>query len=684
MNYILFFLGILQLTVVAAQQNQVKEIEVERLLENLVEQQLDTDNAEAQYESLLQHYYNPLNLNKCEPFELEELYLLSSIEIESFFEYRTQFGPLSSIYELQAIPNWSLEIIYKILPFVQVKEKLDLQKFMKRIQTNKNHFLAIRTDFVLEQKKGYMKNEYGATPYLGSPFKHILRYKNSNTRDFSFGFTLEKDAGEVLELKPKENKYVFDYYSFHLGIMEKGKVKSFLLGDFTLQFGQGLVLGGGFFIGKGAETILSVKKPSKGIMPYSSVIESGFFRGVASTVAIIKGVELTGFYSNQRYDTNEKYDSISSQVVVSSILTDGYHRTNDELSKQNKLNEQTVGGNMSLVTKNKKFKIGYTVVRSDFNKRISETDHIYNRFDFKGKYASVSGINFSIIVKNSTLFGEVAMSSITSTALVMGCMTSLSRMLDVAVLYRDYDRDFHSIYANAFAEGSSINNERGLYYGIKLKVHAMWIASAYYDSYKFPWLKYFKDSPSEGHGYLGRLQFIPSKKTTLYYQLRFEENGKNQSDNHTNIDFVVPTTKYNSSLNVESTMGLVSFRTRVQWSRYQQSNNPTNGFLLAQDLTLSIKTLKLSTRFALFDTEDYDNRQYNYEKDVLYAVSIPAYNGRGLRYTLMTQYKLGKKMDLWVRYARTSYFDKTVIGSGNEAIQGNKLTEVKFQVRFRF
>ncbi len=43
----------------------------------------------------------------------------------------------------------------------------------------------------------------------------------------------------------------------------------------------------------------------------------------------------------------------------------------------------------------------------------------------------------------------------------------------------------------------------------------------------------------------------------------------------------------------------------------------------------------------------------------------------------LTAALLGKKMDLWVRYARTSYFDKTVIGSGNEAIQGNKLTEVK-------
>jgi len=268
--------------------------------------------------------------------------------------------------------------------------------------------------------------------------------------------------------------------------------------------------------------------------------------------------------------------------------------------------------------------------------------------------------------------------------LIIGVITSLAKNVDLAILYRNYERNFHSFYANAFADGSSIANEKGLYYGIKLKLHTKWHASAYYDTYKFPWLKYFKDSPSEGYGYLGRLQFIPSKKTNLYYQLRMEEYGKNQSDNYTPIDFVVPSTKYNSALNVESTMGVLFFRTRVQWSRYQQSNKPTKGFLIAQDFNLSLQKLKLSSRFALFDTEDYDNRQYNYEKDVLYAVSIPAYNGRGLRYLLMAQYKLGKKTDVWVRYARTSYFDKTIISSGNEAVEGNKLTDVKFQLRFKF
>jgi hypothetical protein len=82
----------------------------------------------------------------------------------------------------------------------------------------------------------------------------------------------------------------------------------------------------------------------------------------------------------------------------------------------------------------------------------------------------------------------------------------------------------------------------------------------------------------------------------------------------------------------------LSLQTRVQGSRYRQSNGPTRGYAIMQDVQVDTGKLKVSTRFALFDTEDYDNRQYAYEKDVLYAFSLPAYNGRGTRQYLLLQY----------------------------------------------
>mgnify|MGYP007042166935 CR=1 FL=1 len=50
----------------------------------------------------------------------------------------------------------------------------------------------------------------------------------------------------------------------------------------------------------------------------------------------------------------------------------------------------------------------------------------------------------------------------------------------------------------------------------------------------------------------------------------------------------------------------------------------SNGILLYQDLVYSFKEipLKLSARYAIFDTDNYDTRLYAYENDLLYVFSI--------------------------------------------------------------
>src|SRR5690606_26751304 len=128
----------------------------------------------------------------------------------------------------------------------------------------------------------------------------------------------------------------------------------------------------------------------------------------------------------------------------------------------------------------------------------------------------------------------------------------------------------------------------------------------------------------------------------------------------------------------------VGFKSRIQFSDYKKEENFTRGFVLAQDVNFSIWRLKISSRVALFDTEDYDNRQYVYERDVLYSFSIPAYYGRGIRNYIMVQYTASKSLSFWARYARTQYKDKDTIGSGLEEIHGNQKTDVKFQIRYRF
>jgi hypothetical protein len=147
----------------------------------------------------------------------------------------------------------------------------------------------------------------------------------------------------------------------------------------------------------------------------------------------------------------------------------------------------------------------------------------------------------------------------------------------------------------------------------------------------------------------------------------------------------VPSTRRNYQVNIDFRADkVVSFRSRVQWSTYQQLGaGQTGGFTLVQDASFDFRRVRLSTRFALFDTDDYENRQYVFEKDVLYAFSIPAYYGRGFRNYYLLQFRLSPRIDLWLRYAYTQYQRQDQISSGLEAILGSRRSELKAQLRLQ-
>lgn len=127
----------------------------------------------------------------------------------------------------------------------------------------------------------------------------------------------------------------------------------------------------------------------------------------------------------------------------------------------------------------------------------------------------------------------------------------------------------------------------------------------------------------------------------------------------------------------------LSLKSRIQYSTFDFENIKTDGFAIMQDAVLDIGNLTISGRIALFDTEGQENRQYAYERDVLYAFSIPAYSGRGIRNYLLFSYRVNRQIDIWCRIARTTFYDRDQIGTGLETIDGNKRTDVKFQMRYK-
>ncbi|UCS95603.1 helix-hairpin-helix domain-containing protein [Echinicola marina] len=676
-----------------AQSNE--DFDVEAFAEELFATQDEDLNYEMLYENLLQIYLNPLDLNQCNADELQSLYILSPLQVHNFMRHRDTFGKILSIYELQSIPDFNVSIIKKLMPFISINPNTGqkVTNLPQRMFTEKTAYFIYRVKTNLETRKGFtppdtLGNGRLTSRYLGSPESQYLRFRTQHSKDFSFGFTLDKDAGESFQWKPRTQQYGFNFFSYHLSLYNKGNWKTITIGDYQAQFGQGLIFGAGFSVGKGAETITTTRRSSTGIKPYTSAMESGYFRGLSATYA--KGnLEGSIILSHVHRDASLEWPDSTNErsKYIKSLPESGYHRTPTEIAQKANSWEQNLGGNLSYISTNKNLQIGINSLATKFKYPYLRQSQIYNAFEFRGQFNHIHSAYFSFNHQNHFLFGEGAISKSSGKAFVLGIMSSLNEHLDLVFHIRDFGRKFHSFYGNAFSEGSRPINEKGIYLGLHYQPKRNWKWSGYIDQFRFPWLKYRSYSASSGYEWLQRITYSNRKKLSIYFQIREEQKDRNITANMNEMPAYQIATgkKRNFTLNLDQNIGKnYSTRTRIQWSSFDFDEKKTTGFAIAQDFNAAFGKWKYSGRIALFDTEDYDNRQYIYEKNVLWAFSIPSYYGQGMRYYLLSQFKASRKLNIWLRWSRSIYTDRETIGSGLQEVKGNTLSDITFQVRYQF
>jgi len=666
---------------VHAQDFPRKNIDASRLADDLFGfQDLDL-NYEALYENMLQLLASPIDLNKAGEEDLRFLNILSEAQVQNFIQYRAENGDLLSVYELQAITGFDMATIYRLIPFVKVNDPfstLSTSLFTRALRQEDNYFI-MRYEQNLEHKKGFKAETDSQHRFKGADDNVYLRFRSSRPGDFSFGFTAEKDAGEQFQWSPSSHQYGFDYLSFHAQLQNKGRLKNLIVGDYQAQFGQGLALGGIFGMGKGAETISTTRRSNIGLLPYTSVNEAGSLHGVGVTLGLSKNLFVTGFYSSTLHDATIAGDTLDAETA-SSLQISGLHRNEVELEKRKRVRQTNYGGILNY--KYKSLDAGVIFTSMDLSVPIDRTPTLYNQFAFNGKQNQNTGAFLNYTVHNATFFGEFSQSIHAGKGAALGVIASLTDHLDMSVVYRKYDRNFYSFYSNGFSENTNPQNEAGIYWGWKYAWSRKLNFSGYFDLFYFPWLRYRSYAPSNGSEWLGRLTYQPSKKVMIFIQAREEVKTRN-IDRSPNLYTTAEGTKRNYWINLEyGVTKSLRMKTRAQVSSYDISNTTTHGLALLQDVNLDVGKFGVTARYALFDT-DYDNRQYVYEQDVWLAYTFPAYYGVGVRNFVLFEYKVNRNLSLWLRYGHTRYTDRSSIGSGVDAIDGNTKNDVKFQLRLR-
>ncbi|MFN8208852.1 MAG: helix-hairpin-helix domain-containing protein [Bacteroidales bacterium] len=654
------------------------------LAEQNIEETISRTDEETGYSELTEKLdalkHDQVNLNAATREELEQLAILNDFQVFSLLDYRKNFGNLASLNELLLVPGFTEESIDLLRPYTVTEEPPQSLPSLREALQQGNSSLMTRVQRPLQLLAG----ELDSSGYPGIPARIYTRYAYTYRNTIRAGFTAEKDAGEAFP--SGSGIRLMDFQSAFVQLKNLGSIKSMVVGDYNLRFGQGLVLWSGYAGGKNSDGI-SIRKRQDGISPYTSTDENRFFRGAASTLQV-DDTEFSFFFSMKPVDANIGYfDSLLMKPVsFSSFRTDGLHLSEQDMREKDAVDEMVAGGNISVNKSNLRW--GLTAVHTRYSSTLVPFREGYSLFNPGGNSFTTGGIDFQYRTGTVLFFGEGGVASTGGFSFLAGALLHPSPGFTLSFLTRNMARKFTALYGRPFSESGKCNNEQGIYTGFQLQLPAHLILSGFYDLYRFPWLRYNADAPSGGEELLVKLSWNPSLSLQMQMRYRSEKNQVNSDPENAGMHLLGESLRRSFRY-----AALVRLNDAWRTQSRVDINIPSSGagtdrpgYLLSQDLSWKPMETKvaLALRYALFDVDSYENRIYSYESDLLYAFSVPSFYGRGTRIYALVSCTFFKRIDLWLRMARTQVMDRQTMGSGMSMIEGNRRTDVGLQLRIRF
>ncbi|MBK1441847.1 helix-hairpin-helix domain-containing protein [Parapedobacter sp. ISTM3] len=678
-RYILFVFALLAARGLNAQSGT--DLLIERLTELIAEELAEDFDFSELAERLEFYERHPIDLNHTDGRELRELQFVPQLFIDNVLEHRERSGKFIATLELQAIEGLDIDVLRMLLPYVTVDVSRSLSGVnARRLLNEGTHDLMVRYGRTVQQRQGYRITDTTRSRYLGSPNQLFARYRYHFGPDLQLALNMKKDAGEGFFSGAQ--RYGFDFYSGSIYVRNQGRLKDAVIGDYALQFGQGLAMWNGLGFGKGA-MVQGMIKQATGLRPYTSSNEVLFLRGGAATVAFGR-LLITPFFSQRSLDGSRTYTA-DGEPAVSAIGQTGLHRTPTEVANRGAVLQRVYGMNMQY--EYRRFRLGAMAYRTHVDKPIQPQDVLRNQYAFRGRSLSNTSVYYNYSWRGVYLFGEAAHSLGSGFAFVNGLIASLHPHVSLALHYRNYQRDYHSFFNQGVAEGSSATNEQGFYSGLVYHPSRAVEWVLYADFFRFPWLRYRVDAPSQGVDVLSQLTYTWYKKANIAVRYRYRQRAENASlelPHNAIVDVLRQQVRIGGQYKLNDSW---TTRARVELAHYAKEGEASElGWMVYHDLIFKPMSGRLSgnARIALFGTPGYNSRIYAFENDVLYAYSFPLYHNNGLRTYVNLRYRFGRKTDVWLRYATFIYRGIEEIGSGLDLIEGNQRSDVRIQVRWQF
>lgn len=662
--------------------------------ESYEDSELDTEL----FETLQELHSHPLNINTVTKDELLTLPFISEEQANDILYYISKNGAMASLGELMLINSMDKQTRDKIRLFTYAGDadekahSMSWKELGKRLRSE----AVWRSDIPFYTKAGNSKIpdevliKSPNKAYIGDKFHHSGRISLKSMEHIFAGIQMEKDAGE----------YGIDHIAGYLMIKDMGIVKRAIVGNYRLSFGQGLAINSAAKFGK-MMMLGKTGQMDAGITKHSSTAEYGYMTGAATTIAL-GDFEVSAFASYRNADGTFRNDFLG----ISSLKTDGLHRTQLERSKDGNITITDLGGNVHW--ENDYLRLSATFVNTHFDTPLAPKHNtessLYRLYNAQGNDFQVGSIAYSWRFKRIHFIGETAMSHAngifnpeTKTvdgkqngfATVNTLNWSINGSNTLTAIGRWYGAKFISINGKAFGENSAVQNEEGVFIGWTSRSFSNLNLEAYTDFMYFPWLKYKVSDSSYGIEAMAQAEYSFSPSTTLLvrYRLKTKERDYDYIGlENTKMSELLYKTNHNVKVQFNCSVSpFVTLRTQANAVFTHFGNDDEKGFAIAEHVRWQ-NTRKLLFDFGIsyFNTDSYDSRISTYEPSLLYAFGFTSQFYKGIRTTILSTVPLVKdKLFITAKLGATHYFNRSTIGTGTEMINANHREDLQVQVRWK-
>ena len=675
-SYQIILVSIFLTSLVHAQEQQGEDttdawedFQWEKVLESALQD--DENSSAAEEASELED--TPLNLNAVSAEELHRIPGISNLLASRIVERRKQkrFTYLDDLLEIDGVTHDLFSFIRQYLRIGRIKKEPTVSgTFTNRMSTE------------IEERQGYHTGVYP-----GSPAKILNRFHcsigkihsplSSIISEIEFGVLTEKDPGE---------QNLSNFITSFTGISIPALATHIILGDYQMEGAEGLIFWRASAFGKGSDVIAPARKNGGGIHSHLPSDENSFFRGACASIDVGK-VQVQFLYSNKPI-----HATIDSSGSMTAIYKTGLFRTEDEQRKQNASRENLIGCR-AVTYPTDGLKIGGTLYRTRFANPLLLTGG-------NGERTSellIRGIDVSYTVRTIDLFSECSMDRANALAAIAGVTYEPGAALAFTIVARNYPPAFQSIHGNAFGENSGqVQNENGVYVGIRTQLTSGLCGSMYYDQFGHPQPTFRLPAPSHGNDFLALAEYSLTEQFVLAFRFKRKDSPDAFSENDLYgraEKQIVSRIQKNYRMTSEFTSSpVLRLSSRVEWVHVNYEGIQSaelqaagQGVLISQAVKWNVfHKLSIQARVAFFETDSFDSSLYEFEDEVPGAYSNPALYGRGMHWYFILRYEVSSKIILAAKYVQTVKEGVTSMGAGNDEIQGNSQGAVSMQVEVRF